>query len=515
MHIALTDDDDRAVQARLAWGREQDVLGRLRRRDHTLWAPDPTEIADRLGWLDVHERMRAQVADFKAFADEVRAAGITDCVLLGMGGSSLAPEVMRQAYGCKPEHLTLHVLDSTHPDQVAAVRDAIDVDRTLFLASSKSGGTLEVRSLYAFFRALQPDGAHFAAVTDPGTALEELAAADGFRRVFHGDPEIGGRYSALSQFGLVPAALIGADVDALLDRAASVDWEEAVQLGLTLGELARLGRDKLTLEIDGRVGAFGLWIEQLVAESTGKGGTGILPVVDEPLEAAECYGEDRVFVSIGADTFDDVAAAGHPVIELPLRDTLDLGGQFLTWEIAVAVACAVLGVNAFDQPNVQEAKDLTAQTIDAWTAQGGIPDEPGDSLGALSQLLDEARAGGYVAILAYLPYSPATESELEALRVAETDRRHCATTIGYGPRYLHSTGQLHKGGPRNGSFVVITADAEHDLEVPGAGYGFELLVRAQAAGDLRALRERGLPAVRLHLDGDPADALTKLLEEVG
>ena len=499
-----------AVAERLRVAGEERVVERIWRRDGTLWAPEGTpEVADRLGWLDIADRMREQVDDLNAFAAEVRASGYTDAVLLGMGGSSLAPEVFRRSFsGARPDAgageagqgigqgLTLHVLDSTHPVQVRAVLDAVDLEKAIMIVSSKSGGTIEPNSMFKAFHARQPDGAHYVAVTDPGTSLERLATEHGFRRVFHGDPEIGGRYSALSMFGLVPAALAGIDVGAVLDSAIAAAEEcrgehgnPGLWLGVALGELARHGRDKLTFVVDPPLEAYGLWAEQLVAESTGKRGRGILPIADEPVLEPAAYGDDRVFVHLehgGMRSGADLREAGHPVFTIHALGPEDLGRIFFLSEFAVAVAGWVLEINPFDQPNVQEAKDNTNRVLSE-----GSPDlEPGE----LPQLAAEPPS--YVAIMGYLPYSEATEAAVARLRAALMERHHVATTWGYGPRFLHSTGQFHKGGPPIGRFLQLIDEPAADLEVPGEPYSFATLIRAQADGDLQTLRDHGLTAVR-------------------
>jgi glucose-6-phosphate isomerase len=491
-----------AVSERLRTAGEERVVERIWRKDGTLWAPPGTpEVEDRLGWLDIADRMREKVDDFNAFAAEVREAGYTDAVLLGMGGSSLAPEVFRRSFA-DADGLTLHVLDSTHPVQVKAVLDAVDLDKAIMIVSSKSGGTIEPMSMFKAFHARQPDGAHYVAVTDPGTSLEKLAQEHSFRRVFHGDPEIGGRYSALSAFGIVPAVLAGIDVAAVLDSAIAAAEEcraehgnPGLWLGVALGELARQGRDKLTFVVDPPLEAYGLWAEQLVAESTGKKGTGILPIADEPVLAPSVYGPDRVFLHLehGAKrSAADLGDAGHPVITVHALGPVDLGRIFFLSEFATAVAGWVLGINPFDQPNVQEAKDNTSRVLEEGAAD--LPD------GDLAELLDGLAPGGrgpYLAIMGYLPYSDATDAAVARLRAALIERHHIATTWGYGPRYLHSTGQFHKGGPPTGRFLQLIDEPAIDLEVPGEPYTFGTLIRAQADGDLQTLRDHGLPAVRV------------------
>jgi transaldolase / glucose-6-phosphate isomerase len=486
-----------AVSKRLSAAGDERVVERIWSRDGTLWAPEGTpELADRLGWLDIADRLRQQVEDYNAFAAEVRDAGYTDAVLLGMGGSSLAPEVFRRSFA-DADGLTLHVLDSTHPVQVKAVLDAVDLDKAIMIVSSKSGGTIEPNSMFKAFHARQPGGDHYVAVTDPGTSLEKLAQEHSFRRVFHGDPEIGGRYSALSAFGLVPAVLAGIDIGAVLDSAIGAAEEcraehgnPGLTLGVILGELARQGRDKLTFVVDPPLEAYGIWAEQLVAESTGKQGTGILPIADEPVLDPGAYGDDRVFLHLehgGVRSATDLSEAGHPVLTIHALGPEDLGRIFFLSEFATAVAGWVLGINPFDQPNVQEAKDNTNRVL-----KEGAP-ELAD--GDLSELVTEPP--GYVAIMGYLPYSAATEAAIARLRRHLIERYHVATTWGYGPRFLHSTGQFHKGGPKVGRFLQLIDEPAADLEVPGEPFTFGTLVRAQADGDLQTLRNHGLPAVRV------------------
>jgi transaldolase/glucose-6-phosphate isomerase len=532
----LTDAQAKAIGARAAWAQEQHVLRRVWARDDTLWPAGDDKPSERLGWLTIADHSLEQLDDVLAFAAELREEGFTDCALLGMGGSSLAPEVLWQTFGAGEDGLQLHVLDSTHPDAVAALEARLPLEHTLFLVSSKSGGTLEPRSMHAHFHALVPDGRQWAVITDPGTSLEQLAREQGFRRVFHGAPDIGGRYSALSAFGIVPAALIGADVRGLLARAevaaSAADpslppgCAPALWLGCALGELANSGRDKLTLVVDEPLSSLGLWLEQLVAESTGKHGNGIVPVADEPLAAADEYGEDRVFVHLHRTTgegdaataqqLDALADALHPVIAFPFDEPLDLGALFFHWELAVAVAGAVIGVNPFDQPDVQSAKDATVATIEAYARDGAFPAEESgavrgdEAAAALRELLDaHAHTGSYVAVMSYLP--PPLDDVLTDLRVAIRARTKAATTVGYGPRFLHSTGQLHKGGPRSGVFVqLVGRKGAHGVPIPGADYDFGALVTAQAIGDGKALRSRELPFLRIDVDPDPVEAIAAL-----
>lgn len=538
----FTDEQARAVGARVAQAQEQHVLRRVWARDDSLWAAGDDKPSARLGWLSAADHALERLDDVLEFARDLRAEGFTDCALLGMGGSSLAPEVLWRTFGAGADGgLRLHVLDSTHPDAVAALEAALPLDTTLFLVSSKSGGTLEPRSMHAHFHALAPDGRRWAAITDPGTSLEALAREQGFRRVFHGAPDVGGRYSALTAFGVVPAALIGADVRGLLARAEVAaraaepslppDCTPALWLGVALGQLALDGRDKLTFVVDEPLRSLGLWLEQLVAESTGKHGKGIVPIADEPLAAPEQYDGDRVFVHLhrtsgegDADVsakLEALAEAGHPVIAFPFDEPLDLGAQFFHWELAVAVAGSVLGINAFDQPDVQSAKDATVATIEAYVRDGAFPGgedavEGAHAAAALRELLAEhARVGSYVATMAYLAPDPAVDEALTALRTAIRARTHAATTVGYGPRFLHSTGQLHKGGASVGVFLQLVDRGREGVEIPGQQYDFAALVRAQAIGDGQALTQRGLPFLRIDVGEDPAAAIRALATALG
>ncbi len=489
-----------AVEERLRRATDEDVVARVWAKDGTLWAPEGTpEVVNRLGWLDIADRTRANVADLQTFAAEVKSDGYTDVVVLGMGGSSLAPEVFRQSFP-DADGLTLHVLDSTHPDEVQAVLDELNLDTALMVVSSKSGGTIEPNSMFKAFHARQPDGAHYVAVTDPGSSMEQTAKDHGFRRIFYGDPDIGGRYSALSNFGIVPAAAAGIDLEKILDSAIGAEQEckspqgnPGLWLGATLGELARQGRDKLTFVVDPPLTSYGLWAEQLFAESTGKLGTGILPIADEPLAGA--YGEDRVFLHIAhgdaknATRLAALGEAGHPVITIRALGPSDLGRIFFISEFAVAVAGWALEINPFDQPNVQEAKDNTNRVL----KEGSGELDPGH----LSELTDGLAPPHYFAIMGYLPYLDETDAAVARLRAALIERFQVATTFGYGPRFLHSTGQFHKGGPKVGRFLQLVDDPQGDIEIPGEPYTFATLIRAQADGDLQTLRNHGLPAVRI------------------
>jgi transaldolase/glucose-6-phosphate isomerase len=504
---------DEAVERRLAALAADDVVERIWRKDHTVWAPDPTEIADRLGWLTVADAMRARVDELRAFARRCADDGFTSGVLAGMGGSSLAPEVFRESFGVGEGMLDLVVLDTTNPDQIAEVEGRVDLDRAVFVVSSKSGTTIETDSHLRYFWDRFPDGRRFVAVTDPGTPLESLARERGFRGVFANPRDIGGRYSALSYFGLVPAALIGAPLETLLDGAVEMaaacrsgeppGSNPGVDLGAVIGEAALGGRDKLTFVLPERVGALGAWLEQLIAESTGKHGAGVVPVADEPLGAPEVYGDDRFFVAVGdagAGAVEALAAAGHPVIGLPDAGPADLGREMVRWEFATAVVGVVLGINPFDQPDVQSAKDATARALE--NAAGERPD-PGDA----STILDGIGPPDYVAIQAYVPRDAKHSARLEAARVRLRDGLRVATTLGFGPRFLHSTGQLHKGGPNTVVAIQVVEPVGSDLPIPGRDLTFGRLLAAQADGDLAALRARGRRAVRVDLNG--LDALSR------
>jgi transaldolase/glucose-6-phosphate isomerase len=526
---SIPDDLEEAIRERVREATEASVARRVWRKDESLWGgPGVPEIADRLGWLTITEPMLEAAGELRAFAEACRADGFTDCVLLGMGGSSLGPEVLARSFGDTLDGLRLRVLDSTDPGAVLDAERAVDLDRTLFLVSSKSGGTIETLSQYRYFRSRVDDGGRFVAITDPGSPLERLAAEEGFRRCFLNDPEIGGRYSVLSYFGLVPAALMGVDVEALLQRAqiaeqncsslGAVSENSGLWLGLVAGELALRGRDKATFVVGEPIASFGLWVEQLIAESTGKAGKGILPVADEPLGDPAVYGDDRAFVYLrdadapDAETdarIEALARAGHPVLTLATHGPTDLGRVFFFSEFATAVAGWVLGVNPFDQPDVQAAKDATKRVLEA-----GMPDLPEADDEALAALLRQAEPPRYVAIHGYLRPSAELDAAVAELRVAIRDATRAATTFGYGPRFLHSTGQLHKGGPPTGLFLQLLHDGDEDVEIPGAGYTFATLKNAQAAGDLATLRERGLPAERVRLEGDPVAAVRELTERV-
>ncbi len=513
--------------------REINVVERVWRGDHSVWKPSPDEITNRLGWLSIPEDMAGETSALTAFAGDIRREGYNHVVLLGMGGSSLGPELLRQAFGSKPGSPGLTVLDSTVPGWVSDVSDRIDPARTLFIVSSKSGTTIEPNVLYSYFRGLVDRsvgnagaGKNFVAVTDPGAALEKLAARDGFRRVFHGNADVGGRYSILSNFGLVPAALMGIDIDELLERAArmrafcmgaDIADNPGGALGAAIGRLALEGRDKLTLLASPSITGFGLWVEQLVAESLGKECRGVVPVAGEAALGPDAYGDDRLFVQVRLEGDDnalideaveDLSRSERPFIRLELGDRLDLGGEVFKWEVAVAVAGAVLGVNPLDQPDVQAAKDMTSSVLAEFESSGSLPDAPETM--PVPDLLSEIRPGDYVAIMAYARQTPELDAAVDGLRRALMTRFQVATTMGYGPRFLHSTGQLHKGGPPSGVFLQLVEDSGADIEIPGQPYSFGVLASAQALGDLRALQAQGRRASGLDTSGGCVSAVEAL-----
>jgi len=552
---------ERAVTEALAELGAKQVLPRIWAHDHTVWKPEPAEIVDRLGWLHTVEVMQDNLHLMQALTNSARADGYTQALLLGMGGSSLAPEVLRKTFGVHAGYLDLAVLDSTDPAAVLARSEAQDPARTLYVVSTKSGGTVETLSFFKYFynRVASADragraGAHFVAITDPASQLAELAQQFDFRAVFLNDPTIGGRYSALSFFGLVPAALIGLDLTRLLGRAmaAACGSDSCVQasenpaawLGASIAELAKAGRDKLTVLASPSIESFSDWLEQLIAESTGKEGMGILPVVGEPLGAPEAYAADRAFVYLrlsgdrSLDTeVDRLEAAGHPVLRVRLQDRYDLGGQFFLWELATAIAGHRLGINPFNQPDVEAAKVQARDLVAAYTQHGSLPtDEPAGVDGeiaifgangfagarqALTGFIAQPPPGAYLALQAYLPPNAEIERELQALRRALRDHTHLATTLGYGPRYLHSTGQLHKGDAGAGLFIQLTADDPRDAPIPdepgqqASAISFGVLKAAQAIGDRRALEQRGRRVIRFHLGSDVPGGLARLKSALG
>ncbi len=515
-----------AVDAQMAKLQKDDAPRRLWAKDSTLWTADPAkrqEIHDRLGWLDVADKMLEKNHQFTALAKDGR--DYTDVVLLGMGGSSLCPDVLRNTFGAVKGHPRLHVLDTTDPSTILGVRSKIKIPSSLFIVASKSGETTETLSHFAYFwEQAKRNGRQFAAITDPGSGLEKLAKEHDFRWIFPNPPDIGGRYSALSYFGLVPGALMGVNVQEMLERAVEmehscadsvpVESNPGVWLGGVMGRLALQGRNKLTLIASPKVATFGYWVEQLIAESTGKQGKGIVPIEGEPVGKPGVYGDDRLFVYIRMEAdppnraVQALEKAGQPVVTLTMRDKLDLGGEFLRWEVAVAVAGSVLGIDAFDQPNVQESKDNTKKVLAAFKSRGKLP--PAESVAVsrsragISSLLRQAKKSAYLAIMAYTARTPGSEAAIAAIRTAVRDSTKIATTAGYGPRFLHSTGQLHKGGPKTGLFLQIVQEDTKDVTIPGQPYSFSILKQAQSLGDLQSLTSRRLPVLRVTLGRDPA-----------
>ena len=526
------------VKETLADLNRRDVIARIWQKDHTVWKPDPTEITNRLGWLSITQSMSQQVPALQSFAQEIRDDGFRHVVLLGMGGSSLGPEVLRQTFGSAPGYPELIVVDSILPASVQAAAETIDPLHTLFLVSSKSGTTTEPLSLFQYFRSLvasavgkEKAGNNFVAITDPGTPLAKLAEEAGFRRVFLNPADIGGRYSILSYFGLVPAALIGIDIAMLLGQADSIrkkcnvptpaSENPGAWLGAVIGTLALRGRDKLTLVTSPAISSFGLWVEQLIAESIGKEGKGIIPIVGEPLVDAAHYGDDRLFICLRLEdddnytidaALDSIKSSGQPVVTIDLRDRFDLGAEFFRWEFAAAVAGAILSINPFDQPNVQAAKDATERLLRKYIASGLLPEV--EATDSIAGLLAEVENGKYFAIMAYVRQTPEVDMVFSELRQKIIERYGIATTLGYGPRYLHSTGQLHKGGPNKGLFLQVTAGHDRDVPIPGKPYTFGVVANAQALGDLQALQQLRRRVARIHLGQENAAAISRIVNGV-
>lgn len=533
-----------AVDTALEEMAAQRVMQRIWSHDHTVWKTEPTGIDNRLGWLTIAETSKKNIGKLTGLADELRASGYRQAVLLGMGGSSLAPEVFSKTFGPAEGYLKLSVIDSTDPDLILSYAEELDLNKTLFIVSTKSGGTVETLSFFKYFYNRSADtvgadrvGEHFVAITDPGSKLADLAARYSFRTTFLNDPNIGGRYSALSYFGLLPAALLGIDLELLLDRAlaAAREGADGARLGAILGRLAiekREGfrRDKVTIFTSSRLASFGDWVEQLIAESTGKEGKGIVPVIGEPLGAPEVYGRDRLFVHLRLQGEGDLDAgvealekAGHPVIRIDLRDLYDLGAQFFLWEMATAVAGHLLGINPFDQPNVESAKVRARQMMSAYTETGKLPEdraEPPDGK-VVEKFLSKAGPGDYVALQAYVQPTETTSAVLQELRTRIRDRYRVATTVGYGPRFLHSTGQLHKGGGAGGLFLQFTSSERRDVAIPDtagkqeSAVGFAALKMAQALGDKRALEDNRRRVIRIHLGRDVDAAIRGLMPVIG
>jgi glucose-6-phosphate isomerase len=499
------------------------IAERVFAKDASVWTTNDSvakQIQNSLGWLSVAEEMTPVAAELRGFADEVRQK-FRHVMVCGMGGSSLCPEVLAQTFGQHREFPELLVLDSTDPDVIAEFAERIEIEKCLFVIASKSGTTTEPNVFYKFWYDRVKSGENFVAITDPETPLVTTAREKGFRRIFLNQADIGGRYSALSYFGMLPGALMGLKIDALFEGARiQAEMDAALRLGVSIGECANAGRDKLTFVIDPRLATLGLWIEQLIAESTGKQGKGIVPVVGEPLSDPSVYGDDRVFVSIslkGATKdintkLDELAQAGHPIIRRELSDPYDLGAEFLAWEFATAVAGWRLGINPFDQPNVQEAKDATKELLAEFTKNGRLPDSAAETslTEAVQSQLNQIKPGDYIAFLNYIEQTPEVDRQFQQIRTRLRDKTHCATTVGYGPRFLHSTGQLHKGGPNTGVFFQVGAKDKTDFPVPGETYTFSVLKEAQALGDFRALKARDRRVIKIDLGDDLLSGLERL-----
>ena len=547
MHASLGAFQTTVDRALRAWS-QQDNTARLWRGDASLWSG--ADEAHGLGWLTIASEMRDQVAGLRAFAQQVRDRGLTDVLLLGMGGCSLCPEVLAMTFGRRKGWPALHVLDSTVPAQVQRFADAVRMETTLCVVASKSGTTTESHAFCEFFWAKMREavgdaaGRHFVAITDPGSALEVLAKERDFLTVFHGVPQIGGRFSALSQFGMLPAALIGIDVQRFLERAVAMGTRckssdaqnPGLSLGFMLGELAKAGRDKVTLITSPKLRHFGAWLEQLLAESTGKNGRGLIPIDLEEVAAPDVYGEDRVFVYIRllGDAcpeqdagIENLHAARFPAIQLEVADHYELGAEFFRWEYATAVAGAILEINPFDQPNVQESKNFTAQLTQTFEKEGALPvqtplfcdrevavyaDAGMDDLDRayVAQFLNRVAPGDYVALCAYLDMNEEIVAQLQGLRHRIRNVYRVATTLGFGPRFLHSTGQLHKGGRNNVVVVQLTSEDAADVPIPGRAFSFGVLKDAQALGDAHALSRRNRRAIRIHFKTDPMAGIHRL-----
>ena len=554
-----------AVKTAIADWQSSGKMQRLWQRDATLWTG--ADEANWLGWLDIVEEQLAHHVELRNLAKEIWSAGFKDVLLLGMGGSSLGPEVLRKTFGQAAGYPDLHVLDSTDPAQVKSLADKIDPARTLFIVSSKSGSTLEPNIFKQYFfdltqKAVGADkaGSHFMAITDPGSKMQKVAEGDCFRHIFYGRASIGGRYSALSHFGMVPAAVIGVDTKKFLDRAqemvaacgpsSTVEQNPGAVLGIILGTAATHGRDKITIVTSSDISDLGAWLEQLIAESTGKLGKGIIPVDREALGAPEVYGNDRVFAYIHTEHAAEsqhesklaaIEKAGHPVVRISMADIYDLGAEFFRWEIATAIAGSILGINAFNQPDVEASKIVTKDLTSQYEKNGSLPAEtPIVKDSGIQLFTDEKNAaelaqatngekslaaylkahlarigtGDYFALLGYVQMNDQHEKALQSIRHSVRDKKHVATCLGFGPRFLHSTGQAYKGGPNSGVFLQITCDDAVELPVPGQKYTFGVVKAAQARGDFQVLAERGRRALRVHLGTDVNAGLSTLAAAV-
>lgn len=544
------------IEERLSLWQEQNIPSRLWNCDPAIWKDNPAEqkeLADRLGWLNKPYKMLDRIYELQQFADEIKN-DFTNVLLLGMGGSSLAPEVLAKTFGSKQGYPKLEILDSTHPLNVKRITDTYDLSKTLFIVASKSGGTIETMSFFYFFynevsKFNRNPGNQFVALTDPNTWLENFASEKKFRKIFSTPPDVGGRYSALTFFGMLPAALMGIDIERFLLNAKEMadECQSYVEssknpgffLGAALGELYESGKDKVTFFASPKFSSFPQWIEQLVAESTGKDGKGILPVCDEEISPVSNYKNDRVFVFIKLvnddntklDTFAaELIAAQKPVLVFQLDNAYQLAKEFYRWEIATALSSVVLKIHPFDQPDVQFAKTLAGESLKAYKTDGKLPEtkatitegqislfgETKPSAGsksisfAVNEFLSQAKKHDYVTIMAFTEYGDEVTKSLQAFRNKIARKFSLATTIGFGPRFLHSTGQLHKGGKNNGLFIQITSEIKNDIEVPGQGYSFGVLITAQAQGDLNALKNKNRKLISLHIAGNLVDAINSI-----
>lgn len=542
-----------ALNAEIAEWKDDDRIQRIWAKDASVWTGG--DESEWLGWLDIVDHELADRKKYSELRDDIDKAGLRDILLMGMGGSSLCPEVLAITFGKRQ----FHILDSTVPAQVRAIENALDLEKTLFIVASKSGSTLEPNCFKQYFFERLAErvgrehaGRQFVAITDPGSKMEKVSRADGFRHVFYGEPEIGGRFSALSVFGMAPGGAMGLDIERFLKRASEmveacrrteINDNPGAELGILLGVCQKHGRDKLTIFTSTEIYDLGAWLEQLIAESTGKGGVAIIPVDREPMQHADRYGTDRVFVFLTlkgdagfVEHIRELEVAGHPVIKIELDSIETLGQEFFRWEFATAVAGAVIGINPFNQPDVESAKIEARKITDEYEEQGRLPSEKpffeSDGMAfftsdeyavkltravngqtpasLLNAHLDQLCEGDYFAILAYLEMNDHNESVLRSIREKVLRYHHTATCLGFGPRFLHSTGQAYKGGPNSGVFLQITADDDADLPVPGQKYTFGVVKTAQARGDFQVLIDRGRRALRVHIGPDVASGLQKL-----
>ncbi len=560
---------EKLVNKELEQLKDEEVIERIWKKNYTVWSKSPEEISNRLGWLESQNISREALAEIKSFADQILDQGYTSSLLMGMGGSSMAPEVFSIIFGSVNNNFDLHVIDTTSPDAIIEKEKRLDLKKTLFIVSTKSGGTVETISLMKYFYNRLSElvgensaGKNFIAITDPGSGLEKLAWELNFRKIFLNDPDIGGRYSALSYFGLVPAALVGVNLDALINRTKAMAIHAEISsnlpevrnnpawLGSVLGILGKSGRDKITFIFPPSIESYGAWIEQLIAESTGKKGTGLLPVTGEPLAHPDSYADDRVFIfyQINGDRayeekVNKLIEAGHPVIKIKLTDQYDLGGEFFRWMMATAVAGWSLKINPFDQPNVESAKVLAREMVEEYKTRGSLPPASpdlsvdgievycGHQTETISQVWKEflnninpgdtkSKGQSYIAIQAYLKPNPETDQVLQALQGKLQAAYKVAVTVGYGPRFLHSTGQLHKGDAGNGLFVQLTADPRTALPIPdepgstNSSISFGILIAAQAIGDRQALLDAGRKVIRFHLPSPADEAISQLISSI-